>query len=321
MISHKRLASWYQQIAQHLEAGVPLPEALKLSEGPSGRDRFILADKLINGASISEAMESAPNWIPRADRIFISASEQTGRLYQTFGSLSDRHRRIGSTQAKAALGLVYPLAVLHIAALILPLVRMVDYEKGFEWSFSQHLLHTSCMLVPVWLIIACITILAKSDSPHLHRILRSLPLLRRYSIKQSLANFTYALGTLLEAGVHIQTAWKHAARLSQDVKIQKACATIHQVIEQGADPGQHLAQFKVFPANLRMYYSAGSRSGKLDANLIQAANEYQAEANQTITYAAIVYPVLLFAIVAAYIIYNIFKVYGGYVETLLKLSS
>jgi type II secretory pathway component PulF len=321
MLSHKRLASWYRQVSQHLEAGISLPEALKLAEGPAGRDRFTLADKLVTGASISEAMESAASWLPRADRIFISASEQTGRLYQTFRSLADRHDRIGSTQAKATLGLIYPLIVLHIAALVLPLMQMIDYENGFEWSPLQHLLYAGYLVVPIWSVISLIVVLAKTDSPYLHRILRCFPLLRRYSKNQSLANFTYALGTFLEAGIHIQTAWKHSVRLSQDAQIRQAYSRIQPAIDDGENPSELLAQFKVFPPSLRAYYSAGSQTGKLDQNLIQAANEYQAAANQAMTFAAIAYPMLLLIVVASFIIYNIFRVYGGYLDALLELSS
>jgi len=320
MISHQQLAHWYLQLAQQIEAGMTLPEALAQSGGPPVEDRIALAEKLTSQASADGTMMAAPSWIPRADRLLIATSLQTGRLDQTFNTLSKRHERIGATQYKAILGLIYPVAVFHIAAIILPVVEMIDYEKGFEWSFGAHALHSTTLIIPLWVVITVIALLAKIDSPHLHRLLRGLPLLRRYSKRQALANFAHTLGTLTEAGVPIQTAWKHSAELSYDSQIRRAYANIEQVIDRGQDPSQSLKDFPVFPAGFSALYISGARSGKLDRNLIQAGENYQVEANRAMTFAAIVYPVMLLAVVAAFMIYNIFKVYGGYVDTLLEFS-
>lgn len=320
MISHKGLSTWYLQLSQHLEAGVLFSEALVMSQGPHIKDRERMANQLSSGMPLVEVFENAPRWLPRTDRVFICASEQTGRLPQTFKTLSERHEQIGATLAKMALGLVYPLGVFHIAALVLPLVRMIDYETGFEWNLAQHTANTGSLLIPLWICIVVLFILAKSDSPLLPRILRCFPILRRYSKKQSLADFSYALGTFVETGIPIQTAWKHAVRLSRDSRIQSAYTKIEQTIESGHDPSKQLNQFAVFPADFVAFYTAGAQTGKLDENLIKSGKRYQLEANQAMTLSAIFYPSALFAVIAGFIIYSIFKVYGGYVDLLMNFA-
>lgn len=320
MISHKGLSNWYLQLSQHLESGVLLSDSLLMSRGPRLKDREQMANQISGGMPLVEVFENAPRWLPRADRVFICASEQTGRLPQTFKTLSERHEQIGATLAKMALGLVYPLGVFHIAALVLPLVRMIDYEVGFEWNLAQHAANTGSLLIPLWIGLFGLFILAKSDSPLLPRILRCLPILRRYSKKQSLADFSYALGTFVETGVPIQTAWKHSVRLSRDSRIQAAYKKIEQTINEGNDPSLQLKQFAVFPADFVAFYTTGAQTGQLDQNLIKSGKRYQQEANQAMTLSAIVYPSALFALVAGFIIYSIFKVYGGYVEMLMNFA-
>lgn len=308
------------QLSQNLEAGVLLSDALVLSQGPRMKDRERMAKQLSAGMPLVQVFENAPRWLPRTDRVFICASEQTGRLPQTFKTLSERHEQIGATLAKMALGLVYPLGVFHIAALVLPLVRMIDYEVGFEWDLVQHATNTGSLLIPLWICLVALFILAKSDSPLLPRILRCFPILRRYSKKQSLADFSYALGTFVETGVPIQTAWKHAVRLSRDSRMRSAYKKIEQTINQGHDPSSQLNQFSVFPTDFVAFYSTGAQTGQLDSNLIKSGKRYQLEANQAMTLSAIVYPSAFFAVIAGFIIYSIFKVYGGYVEMLLHFA-
>ncbi|MDP4609955.1 MAG: type II secretion system F family protein [Opitutales bacterium] len=321
MISHKRLAHWYLQLAQHLEAGTPMAPALRLSKGPPQRHRDRMADELDDGRSLHQVLETAPRWLPRADRIFLAASEQTGRLPQTLSTLMDRHERIGATQMKAIMGLVYPLGVFHVAALVLPLVRMIDFDRGFEWDMQQHLLMTSALLLPVWALCIFITLLAKTEKPLLPRLLRLIPLLRRYSRAQSLADFSYALGTFIETGIPIQAAWKHAVRIGRDNRLNTAYRRIEPILKDGKEPAEILNQFKVFPPDFVAFYQSGALTGQLDSNLIKAGQRYQLQANQAMTFAAIVYPTLLFALVAAFIIFSIFKVYGGYVDMLMDIAS
>ncbi|MFQ3270413.1 MAG: type II secretory pathway component PulF, partial [Lentimonas sp.] len=68
------------------------------------------------------------------------------------------------------------------------------------------------------------------------------------------------------------------------------------------------------------FYAAGTQSGKLDQMMLKSGQQYQTQANHAMTYASIVYPTLLFACVAAVIVFTIFQVYGGYLDLLSDLA-
>lgn len=319
MSSHTTLANWYTQIAQQLEAGISLVESLVLSQGPSEKDRIRLSAQLESGATIDETLQNAPKWLPLADRIFISAAAETGRLPQTFLNLAERHTRLNAIKRKVAISLFYPIAVLHIAALALPMMRMIDFETGIEWSLSKHIMMSSAILVPLWCVIGLFYAMSQSKSPLIPRLLRCLPLLRQYSKLQSIADFALSLSAFLETGLPIQSAWQAAVHISRDPALSKAYKQLRPTFDAGEDPGSRMKEIAVFPSELVAFYQAGQRSGQLDQTLLKAGNRYQENAIQALNTAAVTYPVILFVCVAACIIYSIFQIYGGYLSSFSKI--
>ncbi len=320
MASHKTLSNWYLQLAEHLEAGTRLAQALSVCSGPSQKDRLRMAALIEDGLNITEVMQRAPAWLPTSDRTFICTAMETGRLPQTLHNLSERHQRIGKTKHKVILGLLYPMGVYHFAALLLPLVQMIDFENGFNWQPQEYLLKSSLLIGPLWALIALILFLVKTHHPLLPRILRCVPLLRRYSQSQALADFAYALGTFIDAGVPIQQAWAGSANIAHDPGLNQAYKAMRSTFDAGEDPTTQLHRFKVFPADFIAFYATGSESGKLDAMMLKTGKQYQAQANNAMTTASVVYPSIFFLCVAVFIATAVFQVYGGYLDLLNNLA-
>ncbi len=316
MASHKTLASWYQQIAQTLESGVPLAGAIELAAGPSQADRIALSRQIQSGMPLDDVLRGAPRWLPRQDRLFISAAARTGRLPQTFSNLAERHSRVGANQLKGILSLLYPLGIFHFGVLITPVVGMIDFEKGFQWNTAAYLGQVAGMLLPLWGIIGLIIFLAKTDSPLLPRLIRCIPILRGYSKSQALADFSYALGTFLDAGTPIRKSWQGAAAVAHDPALSKATRALDAVLVREQDPGPELKRHSCFPPDFVAMYQAGARSGQLDQNLLRLGRQFQEKANTRMTLAAIVYPTILFLLVAGFLVFSILSMYSNYLHAL-----
>lgn len=314
MISHKKLSNWYAQLGQHVEAGILLADALRLSEGPPAKSREIMADRIQNGHTFEDVLREAPKWLPRADRFFLIAGMETGNLPKTLQNLSDRHSRIGATKVKVVLGLLYPMGVFHLAALLLPIVQMIDYEVGFQWNAIKYVIQALTLLVPIWVTMALIYYLAQSDHPLLPRLIRCLPLLKKYSEMEALADLSYALGTFIAAGVPAPSAWRLSCKIVNDERFNAVLKKLEPTFTSGNEPGDQLKQFKCFPPEFRAFYKTGAESGKLDSNLIHCGRQFQEQANTAMTVAALVYPSLIFAVIAGFIIVTIFRVYGNYLN-------
>ena len=312
--SHKQLANWYLQLSQHMEAGITLPEALTLAKGPHDRDRQTMANQLHQGESIAAVLQQAPAWLPIADRAFIAAASEIGHLPQTCLKLHARHEQMHNTKMKVVLASLYPMAVFHAGVLLLPVIRMIDFEKEFIWNTQTYLQHVATFMLPVWASIVLILYLAKSDSRMLPRILRTIPFLRKFSKNQALADFSFSLGGLLEAGLPTQAAWQCASKVTNDIAIQKATSQLSTTFDAGQNPATKLENFKCFPSEFKAFYKSGSESGQLDRSLHKAGQIYQDKANSALTTAAVLYPTLLFLIVAAFVVYAVFTCYDGYLQ-------
>lgn len=314
MASHKKLANWYTQLGQHLEVGVILAEALRFCGGMPAAGRETMAQRIESGEALEQVFKDAPRWLPQPDRLFIVAALRTGRLPQTLKNLAERHDRIGATQLKVVLGLIYPLFVFHAAAFLLPVTRMIDYEAGFLWDASSYVTQVLLFLAPVWAVLISVYLLAQRQSPLLSKILRTLPLLRRYSRMQAMADLSHALGTFIHAGVPAPAAWRLSVDLTGEPKFRRALQRLEPVFEQGLEPGSYLDDKPCFPEEFRSYYKAGVQSSHLDENMLRAGHHFQAQANQAMTFASILYPSLILFGVAALVIVNIFQVYGNYLK-------
>ncbi len=315
--SHKTLANWYLQLAQHMEAGIPLAEAIECASGPPASGRRKLTEQLHAGETIATVITNAPGWLPRADRIFIIAAADSGRLPQTFFNLHTRHQRIADIQRKVVFSTLYPLGVFHFAAVVLVFMQNLDYESGLS-SLNPSLmgLQVLSLLVPLWALIGLVVVMAKIESPLLPRLIRCVPLLRKYSKTQAVADLANSLGTFVETGLPIQRAWQYATDITNASEFKRAYRNLQPTFDAGDDPGTQLQKLKCFPADFCAYYQTGAQTGKLDESLKTIGEQYQGKANRALTIAAATYPSILFALVACMVAYTIICFYAGYLNML-----
>ncbi|WOO42171.1 type II secretion system F family protein [Rubellicoccus peritrichatus] len=314
--SHKTLANWYLQLSQSLEAGMTLAQSLESSGGPKAADRMAMSSQIQSGMPLDNVLKGAPNWLPKSDRIFISAAAQTGRLPQTLKNLAERHSRIGANKMKGILSLIYPLGIFHFAVFISPIMGMINFETGIAFNIGAYLGQVFAMLFPLWAVIGIVVFLVKTESPILPKLMRAIPVLRGYSKAQAVADFSYALGTFLDAGVNVKRSWQGAAAVAGDPDLKKATHELNATFDREEDPVPQLKRLKCFPTNFVSLYQAGAMSGQLDQNLLIIGRQYQAKANNLMTLTAVVYPTILFVIVVGYVIFTILTMYAGYLDAL-----
>lgn len=323
MPSHQQLSVWYGQLAQHLEAGTPLGAALRATAAGSGQSPAVLAMARAceQDGSFEAALRVAADWIPEADRLFLSAAAATGRLPRVLHNLSDRHAQLGSAMVRLILAAAYPLAVLQLGLLLFPLRGMIDWEQGFMWDTSFYLRSVLLTLGPLWLLIISFVLLWRRQSPVLGRLARWLPLLRRWQRSHALAEFSFALGNFLEAGLRIDESWQAAGIISREPELRRVAREVDAIIARGEPPGAHLAGWRVFPAEFVALYQTGEATGQLEQNLLRLATRYQEQAKQLLNVVSLVYPGAIFLLVVALIAYHVVAFFGSYLEMLKDLGT
>lgn len=322
-LSHKNLSAWYHLLAQQLDAGLTFPLALRATLGGGAPASGILqmAEAIDRGSSIDDALRIAGAWLPEPDRLFLSAGAQTGRLPRVLHNLSVRHAQFSSVKTRLLLACAYPLVVLHLGLLLFPILRMIDWKNGFAWDPAAYAQALACTLLPLWLASLLLFFLARRQSPILHRLAKLLPGFRGYAVAQALADFAFAIGNFLEAGLRIDHAWQVAGLITRSPALRSAAADINTVIARGEAPGPHVARHTCFPPDFVALYQTGETTGQLEQNLFRLAELNQERANASLKVVSLLYPGL--ALVGAIILvgYNLITFYSGYLNMLGDLSA
>ncbi|HVU32989.1 MAG TPA: type II secretion system F family protein [Opitutaceae bacterium] len=321
-LSHHRLASWYVQLAQQLEAGLPFADALRSihASGSFGRVVARMAGRIDQGGNVDDALREAAASLPASDQLVLSAAGEAGRLPQTLRHLASRHQQLSAAQLRIALACAYPLGILHLGLLLLPVVRMIDWQKGFHWDAMAYARGLAETLIPLWLLLGVLVFLARRHSPILRSIGRLMPALGSYLKAQALADLSFTLRGFLEAGVPVGDAWAAVGLVSRSPELRHAAEAMAAVVEQGQAPGTRLPSWPCFPPEFSSQYRTGETTGQLEANLHRLGEQYQDSANRALTLATMLYPALMFLVVAGGVVYFVISIYSGYLTMLTKLA-
>lgn len=320
-VSHKKLAGWYLQLAQSLEAGMHLPGALGLAAGPPPQDTTRMAESLQAGRSIDAWLMEAPEWLPTADRYLISAAASSGRMPDSLRKLSEKHTLASENAAKAIMATLYPLAVLHLGIFLLPVFSLVEFsgEGATELHFDRYAGDVLAMLLPVWVCLGALIYLARKRSPILLAVTRRIPGLRGYCKIQAMADFTFTLEALLRAGAPMEESWYGAGLVSGDPSLAEASLALTEKIKAGEAPGPYLIEHPCFPSEFNALYQTGEQTGQLDANLATLTQQFQEKANRRLAMVSFLYPKLLFLIIAIFAGYKILVFYSGQLDQIMRI--
>ena len=248
ILGHRKLALWYDQLAQQLEAGLPLADALRLSGGNGAPATTLNAMRLAieHGGTVDDALRCAGSWLPFTDRLALTAAASAGRMPRTLHTLATRHAQIGAAKLRIVLACAYPLGILHFGLLLLPVARIIDWEQGLPLERGGLCAWDRADDSPALDRRPRIWILAHLSPALLGAASRFVPAIRNYVRSQELADFSFALGNLLEAGIPIGQAWAAVGAITSSPELKAAAVSVETMIARGEAPGKKLARGPAF---------------------------------------------------------------------------
>lgn len=310
MASSRRLAAWYFQLGQSLEAGVPLLEALA-APGPESGARAALVGRLRTGAALVEELARA-DWLPRADAHLLMAGAEAGRLPAVCARLSAQHEMLSRLQGRALLAVLYPLLVVHVGVVALPLRHLV---------LGSPLVYVRQVALgggAVWLVLGALWGLGRIGGLR-RRVFAVLPWLGSYQRARDLGVLAQVLDGYLSAGVSPVTAWQAAGDATGAPRLRALGRRVAAEAEAGRQPGLALAREPAVPLEFAQAYRTGEQSGRLDGSLAWLARRYGEEAERKLTHASLWYPQIVLLGVAVWVGVNVVSLYAGYLRDLLNL--
>ncbi|MFI5167698.1 MAG: type II secretion system F family protein [Thermoanaerobaculales bacterium] len=300
-ISDKVLAIFTRQFSVMIDAGLPLVQCLQiLGEQQENKtfQRILLQvrEDVESGSSLANAMKKHPTAFNELYVNMVAAGEAGGILDTILQRLATYIEKAARLRAQVKSALVYPVAVLSIAALViyvilwkvipvfgslfislgaqLPLptrivVAMSNFVGRFWWAM---------VLVVVAIVVAVRRYYATERGRMvIDRTMLKMPILGIVLRKIAVARFCRTLGTLLSAGVPVLESLEITARTSGNAVIERSILEVRRQVEEGKALADPLKATNQFPPMVVQMIGVGEATGAMDTMLAKIAEFYEEE--------------------------------------------
>ncbi len=253
----KHICAFTRQLSILQDAGLPILRSLKILENNSKPGKLKNAlmdvcDEIETGSTLSEAMSKCPKVFSRLYVNMIKAGEAGGALETILQRLADFLESAEALKRKVKGALIYPIAVVIIAGLILALIMtfIVPTFKNMFEEFdltlpppTQLLIAMSDYIVKYWFLLLlipfCYWLLAKLIRKFRHgrmgydMYMLKLPVFGRLVEKNILARTTRTLGTLVSSGVPILEALNITRETAGNALFERIFGKVTEAIREG----------------------------------------------------------------------------------------
>lgn len=299
----QELATFTQQLANLLQAGMPLTVALNSmthleSKGISSEVSKQLKQEVMEGKSLSDAMARQPLIFSELYVNMVKAGEQSGSLVDVLRRMADHFERFAEVQSKFTSALVYPafVAAVGIGIIIFFMTYMLPKFMSMFENMEMQLPMTTQVLVQIsdlftgywWLIVLMIIagfILFKrfqateAGKRKIDEWKMNAPVFGKVMKLNLYGQFARTLSTLLENGVPVLTALKITEQVLPNRVIKEAISKTRDAVTDGKTLAQPLAQSKIFPQLMVDLVKIGEETGDVPGALKNVADTYENELN------------------------------------------
>jgi type II secretory pathway component PulF len=300
----QELATFTQQLANLLHAGMPLARALNSmtyleTKGiPSDVSRQ-LRQEVTEGKGLSDAMAKQPQIFSDLYVNMVRAGEQSGALVDVLRRMADHFEKFAQVQAKFTSALIYPALVCCVGVgmvvffmtVMLPRFMSLFGEVGFTRlpTMTLILIGISNAFKHYWWLMALVVIIAiilfrrfqstEAGQRQIDEWKMKAPIFGRVVCLNLYSQFARTLCTLLQNGVPVLTALKITEQVIPNRIIKEAAAKTRDAVTDGKTLSQPLAQSKVFPQLMVDLVKIGEETGDVPGALNNVAETYENELN------------------------------------------
>jgi type IV pilus assembly protein PilC len=306
-IKQKDIAVFTRQLATMMKAGVPLLQAFDIVGRGATNPRLT---KLLNdirtdvetGTSLSVAFRKHPMQFNALYCNLVEAGEQGGILEQLLERLAIYEEKTMQLKQKIKSALVYPVAVMVVAFVVLTIIMLfvIPSFKEVFTSFGAELpaptlavMWLSEQFVKFWWLIFGVLIgggyfflqtwrRSEKMQMAMDRLFLRLPVFGDLIRKAVLARWTRTLSTMFGAGVPLVEALDSVGGASGNAVYLQATEQIQKEVSTGTALTMAMQNTGVFPTMVLQMASIGEESGSLDHMLGKAAEFYEEEVDEMV---------------------------------------
>jgi type IV pilus assembly protein PilC len=302
----KDVAVFTRQFSVMIDSGVPLVQCLQILGETQENKKFATAIKGVtteveSGNNLAQSMKNYPKIFDSLYTNMVAAGETGGILDTIFQRLSVYIEKAVKLKRAVQSAMVYPIAVVVIAASVITLIlwkvvpaftelfesmnvdlplptRIVIGASKFVGSYG--------LLLAVGLALLIFGFKAYYATPkgrytvdkNLLRAPIFGPLLRKIAV----ARFTRTMATLIASGVPILDCLEITASTAGNAIVEEAILSVKKAIEEGRTIVEPLKASGVFPSMVVSMVGVGEQAGALETMLTKIADFYEEEVDAAV---------------------------------------
>ncbi len=326
-MSRIEFATFVQEIATALEAGLPLMASLRAisEQATSPRQQEIvdhLMDRIEAGRSFAQA---ASEWGKPFDDMalgMLRAGEASGKLDQVMLQLAQLLERDGELRRAVKGAMIYPLVLACllgvgigvIVTFVIPRVMGVLSDQGVTMPWPTRVVQGFAEFVSVywWAILGGLGLLVMlyrwmvtNPEPRLryHSLLLQIPVMGHLLRDVAVARFTRTMGTMLGAGIGVLDALMITRDTLGNNAIEVVLDDVAEQVKSGRSIAEPMDESGHFPPLLIQVINLGEKSGRLDSMLLHASDSFDKRTQSTIKTFTTLLPVAVLMVMALVVLF------------------
>ena len=297
-------------------------------DGRSRHSRHMksIADRIRQGASLTEAIREQGNYFPPSFHRLIEVGEESGRLEKVLDRMSEHYRQVAELQSSFRGSIVWPMIQLGLALCVVSVLIYVPSLLASDHSEAADLLGIGLMggrgLAIFWAWIAIIAavvaglwiLLRNGRLAFLGQGLVRIPVLGRILLTFDEATFVQSLSLAIESGVTAAEAIALSFKSASSDAFKAKADFARQAILQGREMHAVLRDTGLFSGETIEAVELGEESGRLAETLDKQMRVLRMRVKFAMETIGQIASTVVWIAVAAVLVTLIFRLFSRYVS-------
>lgn len=305
-VSLKDLSILCSGLSTMIGSGIPIFEALNIMEDLSNKKQIKESlneiKKSVNkGETIHMSMKKFPNVYPVFMSEMIRVGEESGRIDEVLGVLSEYYEEYDKISIKMKTAITYPLLVfissifiiIFLMTKIIPQFTEILRSNGGEIPFVTRMilffytfLKTNFITINIILFSIIFILYSYSKTlvgkAYLDRLKTTIPLFNKFYNKLIISKFATSMGILISSGFTILTALEIAQSLLENKVAETKITNSIEDIKKGQSIYYSFKKQNLGNNLFLSLVKTGEESGELDNMLLKAGQIFQNDVSENL---------------------------------------
>jgi type II secretory pathway component PulF len=300
---HRRLITFYQQLASLIRAGVALPTAFSqlqrfAPDAAMERGLAAVARDVRGGQTLGDAMRTHSAMFDDAYVELIAFAEEAGRLQPVAEAIVAHLERVQKQRWRAVMGALWPMYLGGAVVFVSPLL---DVAQNVNAGASVGALYGSALVRS--LVTAVVTLVTVLGFPFLiaaldltsqwDRLLRRIPFISAPMRKLAASRLVLGLGLASASGMEVVRSLRLAARATASPSVMADLPLAEQTLRSGSSLVDAVSALNVLDRSSLGTLAIAETTGTLDSSLEKLSGELEASSLRAMRFLTLIITALV----------------------------